>query len=161
MKMKILSVLAVGVFMALIMGCESPKLAQVPLTPEEHLWSNYVKESGYGSWEPPQTVFPSTPEDQVSLQPTAPEVMIIEENPMEIDITGAGVVAAKTGLKEEKIVSEPQSYTIEHGDSLWKISEKFYGDGRKWQLISDANKTTITTPNKLKVGTKITIPANK
>lgn len=158
--MKILALLVAGVFLALAMGCESPKLATTPLTPEENLWSNYVKDT-YKSWDPPQTEPPSTPEDQVSMQPE-PIVTVVETpNDVVVNVVEPGGTVVSAEVKEAKILGEPQSYTIQKGDSLWKISDKFYGDGRKWQLIADANKAEIPSPNKLKVGTTITIPASK
>lgn len=39
----------------------------------------------------------------------------------------------------------PSSYTVERGDSLWKISARqdVYGDARKWRLIYKANRKRI------------------
>lgn len=34
-------------------------------------------------------------------------------------------------------------YTVEDGDTLAKIAEKFYGDRTLWQTISDANQDVI------------------
>ena len=28
-------------------------------------------------------------------------------------------------------------YTVQHGDTLWSIAEKFYGDGNDWKIIFD------------------------
>lgn len=51
-----------------------------------------------------------------------------------------------------------QKYTVISGDSLWKISKKFYGTGTKWQQIADANKSVISNPNVLQIGWVLTIP---
>lgn len=51
-----------------------------------------------------------------------------------------------------------KSYTINQGDSLWKIAKRVYGDGSKWKTIYEANKSTITDPNKLYTGTVIVLP---
>ncbi|MDT7791031.1 MAG: hypothetical protein QOD59_467, partial [Mycobacterium sp.] len=32
-----------------------------------------------------------------------------------------------------------QTYTVVSGDTLWAISERFYGDGSKYQVIADAS----------------------
>lgn len=50
-------------------------------------------------------------------------------------------------------------YTIESGDSLWKIAKKFYGKGWKWREIYHANKD-ITDPKKIRAGQVIIIPKN-
>ena len=33
----------------------------------------------------------------------------------------------------------PRTYTVVSGDTLWAISERFYGDGSKYQIIADAS----------------------
>jgi len=48
------------------------------------------------------------------------------------------------------------SYTVQPGDTLWIIAQRFYNDGTKWKQIQDANK--IQNPSKIKVGTTLTIP---
>ena len=53
-------------------------------------------------------------------------------------------------------------YTIQAGDSLWKIAEKTYGDGYKWTSIYEANKEIIgANPSLIKVGVKISLAAVK
>lgn len=63
---------------------------------------------------------------------------------------------------EEPIVEEePKTgkyYVIQKGDTLKKISYKFYGTVDKWELIYSINKHIIKNPNVLKPGTKIYIP---
>lgn len=51
---------------------------------------------------------------------------------------------------------DKEIYTVSQGDSLWSISEKYYGDGFKWVDIASANK--ISTPGSIEVGQKIRIP---
>jgi len=51
-----------------------------------------------------------------------------------------------------------KTYTVAKGDNLYKIATKAYGDGSKWKKILDANKSTLSSPEKLKVGMKLTIP---
>ena len=52
-----------------------------------------------------------------------------------------------------------ESYEIQPGDTLATIANQFYGDPTQWRRIYDANKDAIgPDPDKLKVGTKLTIP---
>jgi tetratricopeptide (TPR) repeat protein len=54
--------------------------------------------------------------------------------------------------------SSGQTYVIQRGDTLWKISEKVYGNGRHWQEIFDLNKDRIRTPTDLTVGVELRLP---
>ena len=36
-----------------------------------------------------------------------------------------------------------RTYTVVSGDTLWAISERFYGDGSKFQAIADASGISI------------------
>lgn len=55
--------------------------------------------------------------------------------------------------------SEPEmeTYVVESGDTLGKISRKFYGTAGSWGRIAEANN--IKDPRKIKVGMKLDIPA--
>ena len=48
-------------------------------------------------------------------------------------------------------------YTVQSGDSLSKISQKFYGDANKYMTIAKANH--IDDPDKIKAGQELIIPA--
>ncbi|MCE4265133.1 LysM peptidoglycan-binding domain-containing protein [Rhodococcus globerulus] len=50
-----------------------------------------------------------------------------------------------------------QTYTVEGGDTLWAIAERFYGDGNQYQRIADANG--IANPDLINAGQVLTIPA--
>ncbi len=52
----------------------------------------------------------------------------------------------------------PKSYVIQKGDTLSKISQKFYGTTKKWKMIYEANRDRINNINNLKVGAQIVIP---
>lgn len=54
-----------------------------------------------------------------------------------------------------------RTYTVQPGDSLSAIAQKFYGDGseQSWRKIYDANKALIgLDPNQIQVGMILTIP---
>ncbi|MEU5429427.1 LysM peptidoglycan-binding domain-containing protein [Streptomyces olivoreticuli] len=52
--------------------------------------------------------------------------------------------------------TEPRTYTIEPGDTLWAIAERFYGDGDRYQEIAHASG--IADPDVIDVGQVLTIP---
>lgn len=47
-------------------------------------------------------------------------------------------------------------YTVKRGDTLWGIAKKFYGDGRKYPIIAEANN--IENPDIIHTGQKLLIP---
>ncbi len=57
---------------------------------------------------------------------------------------------------------EPSRYhKVKKGDTLKTISEKFYKDPAKWQLIYQTNKDIIEDPNILYPGQRLCIPQVK
>jgi nucleoid-associated protein YgaU len=51
---------------------------------------------------------------------------------------------------------EPRTYTVVSGDTLWAISERFYGDGSQYQRIASASG--INNPDLIHPGQVLTIP---
>lgn len=50
----------------------------------------------------------------------------------------------------------PRTYTVASGDTLWAISERFYGDGSQYQRIADASG--VANPDLIQPGQVLTIP---
>jgi len=64
--------------------------------------------------------------------------------------------------KAQKVSEVPGSvsyYVVEKGDTLQKISKKFYGTTKKWKKIYEANKDILKDPDKIRPGQKLVIPA--
>jgi nucleoid-associated protein YgaU len=57
-----------------------------------------------------------------------------------------------------KEVGETEYYTIQKGDTLWKIAQKFLGNGNKYPEIFEANKEVIKDANLIYPGQQIRIP---
>ena len=52
-------------------------------------------------------------------------------------------------------------YVVKEGDSLYKISKRFYGMGFLWRIIYNRNKITIgVNPNLILEGQVLRIPNN-
>lgn len=52
----------------------------------------------------------------------------------------------------------PRVHVVESGDTLTKISDKYYGTVARWQDILDANRDQLPAANRLKPGMELTIP---
>jgi nucleoid-associated protein YgaU len=50
------------------------------------------------------------------------------------------------------------TYTVQKGDTLWSIAQRFLGDGHRWREIIDVNPGLDPDPSKLKVGQVIVLP---
>ena len=53
---------------------------------------------------------------------------------------------------------EPETYTVQSGDTLWKISEQVYGDGSSYMKIFEANTDLLENPDQIFPGQELTIP---
>ena len=67
--------------------------------------------------------------------------------------------SSTTAKSEAKPAEAAESYTVKSGDSLWKISERVYGNGNDWRRIYEANKDQIQNPDVIQPGWVLTIPA--
>ncbi|GFG95143.1 LysM peptidoglycan-binding domain-containing protein [Mycobacterium timonense] len=84
---------------------------------------------------------PAAPE--AASQPAAEEPAPVEE-------------PAADASPEPEPEPAARTYTVESGDSLWAIAERFYGDGSKYQAIADASG--IPNPDLIQPGQVLTIP---
>jgi LysM repeat protein len=79
-------------------------------------------------------------------------------------IDGESGVAPNNPLVKKKEEKEkpkrliPETYTVEEGDTLMRISAKFYGTNRKWRDIREANKTVISSDGRVRAGQVIKLP---
>jgi len=60
----------------------------------------------------------------------------------------------------ERDVPEPTFYTIQEGDTLWKIAQEALGDGNKYEKIVEANLEVIKDADKIYPGQTIRIPTD-
>jgi nucleoid-associated protein YgaU len=51
-----------------------------------------------------------------------------------------------------------RSYTVAKGDTLSAIAKREYGDANQWRAIFEANRGTISNPDRIQPGQVLTIP---
>jgi nucleoid-associated protein YgaU len=61
-----------------------------------------------------------------------------------------------TGLV--KPTGEPRRHTVEEGDTLFGLAERYYGDGDRFADLYRYNRAVLKRPDRLEVGTVLTIP---
>lgn len=62
------------------------------------------------------------------------------------------IVTLATGKTRVNNTITPNTYTVQPGDSLYKIARKMYGDGALWQELYDRNTATLKHPCLLSAG---------
>jgi nucleoid-associated protein YgaU len=68
---------------------------------------------------------------------------------------------------EQEIVADIQAarkdvygvHTVASGETLSKLAKMYLGDSNRYMELFNANKDTLTDPNLIKVGQKLTIPS--
>jgi LysM repeat protein len=53
-----------------------------------------------------------------------------------------------------------RTYTVRHGDTLYAIAQRFYGHGRYWHWLYQANQSKIRHPDLIFAGQVLTIPSH-
>lgn len=60
--------------------------------------------------------------------------------------------------ESEPKIERPETYVVQEGDTLYRIAVRFYGKMSAWVEIRDANKATISTDGRIRVGQKLVLP---
>ena len=72
---------------------------------------------------------------------------------------GALSVAAALSLSLA-VPAAAAEYTVQKGDSLWKIAKEQLGSGFKWTEIYEANRASVQDPDRIYVGQVLHIPGD-
>lgn len=78
---------------------------------------------------------------------------MVDKKPDFSNVTGGSSSTAPPASK-----AEDETYTVQKGDSLWKIAKQLYGKGGDWTRIHEANKDVIKNPDVIQPGWKLRIP---
>ena len=68
------------------------------------------------------------------------------------------------GLPEAKVGSTPSKgpaerlHVVRSGENFWTISKRYYGSGRYYKALWNANKRLVNAPENLEVGMRVAIP---
>lgn len=101
--------------------------------------------------------------DQVVLKGAVKDQETLEKAVLAVG-NNMGVAGVKT---DDVAVSTPSEqsvfYTVQKGDTLWKIAEMHYGKGNggKYTVIFEANKPMLKDPDKIYPGQNLRIPPLK
>jgi NitT/TauT family transport system substrate-binding protein len=101
---------------------------------------------------PAAAPMPATAKDKVASAKPVPPPPVEKAKPVPAP---APVAKAPPAVASK---AAAQEHTVQIGDSLSRVAQKYYGDITKWSKIYEANKQTIKNPNYIFVGQKIVIP---
>jgi nucleoid-associated protein YgaU len=90
-------------------------------------------------------------EDFMADDPNKPDFSDVESGSSS---TAPSPEAAAPG----KAAETSRVYVVQGGDSLSKISKKFYGDANSWKKIFEANRDVVKNPDLIQPGWKLRIP---
>ncbi|OBK84637.1 LysM peptidoglycan-binding domain-containing protein [Mycobacterium sp. 1165178.9] len=88
--------------------------------------------------------------------PEAAAEQAAEEPEAPVEEAVAEPAAAADAEPEPEPAPAARTYTVESGDTLWAIAERFYGDGNRYHAIADASG--ISNPDLIQPGQVLTIP---
>jgi nucleoid-associated protein YgaU len=91
---------------------------------------------------------------KLNVREAAPAVQKQEEPAAE----GNKGYITKSETPEIAESANTQKYTVQRGDTLQKISKKFYGTSKRWKKIYNANKGVLKTANSIRPGQVINVP---
>jgi len=70
----------------------------------------------------------------------------------------APIIIQAPGTEATSSTGVPETYTVEAGDTLSRVSSKVYGSSNRWMDIFQANRDQLPSPNALKPGQVLRIP---
>jgi 5'-nucleotidase len=110
--------------------------------------SNEYSVDSIGTIDPDDTDTgtPADPGDHVAVPPSDP------------GDDGTNITDGTDGMSEDPAPAPPQTtvHTASKGDTFWSLAVKYYGDGKQWKRIAEANPDVKM--NSIPVGAKIVIP---
>ena len=76
----------------------------------------------------------------------------------DVESGSSSTAASPSSAPAGKASDAARIYVVQGGDSLSKISKKFYGDANSWKRIFEANKDIVKNPDLIQPGWKLRIP---
>ena len=135
--------------------------AQPSIQPEGSLFTTPDPNGSIGkpesSVKPAASQSPSaTPKSSPKVSPS-PTPKVVASPTVVVKPTPAA--PPQSGSAQTGTAQSGKTYTVQKGDSLWKIAQSAYGDPYKWTQIYAANKKLVgSNPGLLFVGTQLTLP---
>ncbi len=76
----------------------------------------------------------------------------------DVESGSSSTAPSPSGNKAGVAAETSRTYVVQSGDSLSKISKKFYGNANSWKRIFEANRDIVKNPDLIQPGWKLRIP---
>ncbi|MCA9794482.1 MAG: peptidoglycan-binding protein LysM [Candidatus Eremiobacteraeota bacterium] len=104
--------------------------------------------------------------DKVKIYAVVPDhetrekaILMVGNTPGVASVEDAIKVRPPAGAPEPAEQPKPSKfYTVESGDTLSAIAQKFYGDANQYMKIFEANRPMLSDPNVINPGQQLRIP---
>jgi nucleoid-associated protein YgaU len=104
---------------------------------------------------------PITSPPTLSSAPTSPTAPLAPLPPLSATSPQlSSKTSPPTGTQRTAVAQRPaqRTYTVQAGDNLVDLARKYYGDGRRYENIYEANRRVMHNPTDLKPGMVLVIP---
>ena len=107
---------------------------------------------------PPPFVAPqvSTEESPITLDSETPKV--VAPSPVVPSPQPPAAVDRTLRAKPTPPQAAARTHTVQKGDTLFNLAQRYYGSSSKWRAIYDANRDQLPSQNSLKIGMELKIP---
>lgn len=165
MRSCVARMLAAGLLIGIV-GCNDQKTTEVTTAPPQAEAPPKFPEEQVPLAEP-QPVASAQPAPQPApvveeAPPPPPEPIPVDEEVRPAPRNRAASNSGRRQAPRENYATPSRAtrtYTVKKGDTLQKISQKFYGTTRNWQRIFQANRKVLKdNPDRIQEGMKLVIP---
>jgi LysM repeat protein len=91
----------------------------------------------------------------------APHVAELAQTSPHTITTSPHTITAHLDAVVKTATPAARSYTVQPGDTLYGISQRYWGNGKYWPALYRANQSKISDPNLIYAGQVVTIPSGR
>ena len=91
----------------------------------------------------------------------APHVAALAQTSPHTITTSPRTITAHLDAFVKPATPAARSYTVQPGDTLYGISQRYWGNGEYWPALYQANRSKISDPNLIYAGQVVTIPSGR
>src|SRR6202161_255255 len=91
----------------------------------------------------------------------APHVAALAHTSPHTITTSPRTITAHLDAVVKPATPAARSYTVQPGDTLYGIAQRYWGNGKYWPALYQANRSKISDPNLIYAGQVVTIPSGR